>query len=270
MNEIQPSNVQYILWSDDEEFYDQTVLNKNEFSKVIDEVKLNNDLLPYGNVAYDDGRHNMLMDMLGTTLSQQIRGKALYSTWFIDDNNDLWCRDDTFCDGTNYYLYREFNTDNEMIKLTVKSSLVSEDVNFDSDLIFDNTLSIGDRIIDLLELNKETEIDDEEINHGDVNVNAYDIVYMQMLTDEYYDGVFSHYSFEMDSVAETMLKHTRQWKEWDDRNSNFTSNMNSIDSIKMYLGIAETEMKRDLYNSCFEKDDFEIEFMNKKIFGKEI
>lgn len=92
-------------------YYDETILNMNEFADLIDNIKLDHDLLPYGNIEMQDGRHNMLMDFLGKNLSEQLRGKRLYSTWFIDDNNDLWCRDDTFEEATNYYLYREFNTD---------------------------------------------------------------------------------------------------------------------------------------------------------------
>ena len=271
MNEIQPSNIQYILWSDDDAYYDKTILNKNQFSDVIDSISIENDLLSYGNVVYDDGRHNMLMDAFGDTLSQQVRGKALYSTWFIDDNNDLWCRDDTFADGTNYYLYREFNTNNEAIKLTVKSSLVMEDINFDSDIILDNTSSIGDKIINLLNLNNENTLDDSSNSNSYADVDPYNMVYMQMLTDEYFDGLFSHYTFDMDLVADAMIKHTKQWQQWDLDNKHFTENMNQIDSIKMYLGIFETDIKKDLSNACHDKDDFNIQFMkSKQLFGKEL
>ncbi len=271
MNEIQPSNIQYVLWSDDDAFYDQQILSRDDFANVIDSVKLKNGLLPYGNVVYDDGRHNMLMDMLGDTLSQHIRSKTLYTTWFIDDNNDLWCRDDTFSDGTNYYLFREFNTDNEMTKLTVKSSLVMDDVVFDSDLIMDNTSNIGDRILEILNLDKQIEEEEVQIDDDkDVTVNAFDITYMHMLTDRYFDGVFSSYDFEMDTVTNLMLKHTRQWRQWDEANSNFTKDMTDIDSMKMYLGIVEKEMKQDLCNACINKNEFEYGVLNKKMFGKEL
>jgi len=272
MNEIQPSNIQYLLWSDDDIYMNEALLNDDQFMDAIDQIKLDHDLLPYGNVAYDDGRHNMLMEMLGNTLSQHVRGRHLYETWFIDDNNDLWCRDDTFQEGTNYYLYREFNTDNEAVKIAIKSSLLLNSEAFDSDMILDNTSSIGDRLIEILELNKSEEVEEDydQSQNAEAMVNAYDIIYLQMLTDEYFDGVFSRYTFDLDKVAETMQKHTNEWNEWDRNNEHFTAQMGTIDSMKMYLGIVEREMKNDLLEACQDKEQFSYDILNKKMFGKEL
>ena len=274
MNEIQPSNVQYLLWSDDEDYINGSMLNKDEFSDLLDSIHLNNDLLPYGNIEDDEGRHNWLVEIFGKTLPEQIKNRqSLYSTWFIDDNNDLWCRDDSYESGTNYYLYREFNTDNETVKFAIRSSLAMDLETFDSDLIFDNTNNIGDQIIDHLELNNKDDLTDDlddSKSASEAYVNAYDIVYMQMLTDQYLDGIFSRFTYDLDTLTEAMLKHTRQWREWDEENANFTSKMNTIDSMKMYLGIFETELKQDLYNSCSDKDEFGYDILGKKIFGKEL
>ena len=274
MNEIQPSNVQYLLWSDDEDYINGSMLNKDEFSDLLDSIHLNNDLLPYGNIEDDEGRHNWLVEIFGKTLPEQIKNRqSLYSTWFIDDNNDLWCRDDSYESGTNYYLYREFNTDNETVKFAIRSSLAMDLETFDSDLIFDNTNNIGDQIIDHLELNNKDDLTDDlddSKSASEAYVNAYDIVYMQMLTDQYLDGIFSRFTYDLDTLTEAMLKHTRQWREWDEENANFTSKMNTIDSMKMYHGIFETELKQDLYNSCSDKDEFGYDILGKKIFGKEL
>ena len=274
MNEIQPSNVQYLLWSDDEDYINGSMLNKDEFSDLLDSIHLNNDLLPYGNIEDDEGRHNWLVEIFGKTLPEQIKNRqSLYSTWFIDDNNDLWCRDDSYESGTNYYLYREFNTDNETVKFAIRSSLAMDLETFDSDLIFDNTNNIGDQIIDHLELNNKDDLTDDlddSKSASEAYVNAYDIVYMQMLTDQYLDGIFSRFTYDLDTLTEAMLKHTRQWREWDEENANFTSKMNTIDSMKMYHGIFETELKQDLYNSCSDKDEFGYDILGKNIFGKEL
>ncbi len=262
MNEIQPSNIQYLLWSDDEAYYDKTILNKDEFANLIDSIKLDHDLLAYGNVGMFDGRHNTLMNYLGETLSEQLRGKRLYSTWFIDDNNDLWCRDDTFEDGTNYYLYREFNTNDELITFPIKASLYSDLDMFDSDLVFDKTNNIGDRIINVLELNKEEELDnkvDNSRHYENAEGFNYDLIYMDKLIDEYFDGITSRYGFNLDRLAEILVKHTLSWKKWDETNyENFTASMNTIDSMKMYIGISEREIKEDLQSVSDEQLDFVI------------
>jgi hypothetical protein len=82
---------------------------------------------------------------------------------------------------------------------------------------------------------------------------------MDKLIDEYFDGITSRYGFNLDRLAEILVKHTLSWKKWDETNyENFTASMNTIDSMKMYIGISEREIKEDLQSVSDEQLDFVI------------
>ena len=225
MNEIQPSNIQYILWSDDDSYSDKSIFTRDEFARLLESITLDNELLAYGNVAYDDGRHNTLMESLPNTLLGHASSNKWQTTWFIDDNNDLWCRDEAWADGVNYYLYREFNTKDQSVILPIKISLVKDLPSFDSDLVLDNTVEIGTRIIEKADLNRT-------INHTPATmqyVNAEDLTYMTMIINQQLDNVLSNNSYELDTLSETLVDCLNAWYQWDKNKGN--SNVTTIDSM---------------------------------------
>lgn len=147
MNEIQPSNIEYVLFSNDDEYYDISNFKRDKFDLLMNSIKYEHELLIYCNAVDDSGRHNKLIDTddFGRNL---LYANRQYQTWFIDDNNDLWCREECY-EGVNYYLLREFNTDDSSIISDVKRNINSL-YSFDSDIIFEHTNDIGSRIITLL------------------------------------------------------------------------------------------------------------------------
>ena len=249
MNEIQPSNIQYVLWADDDDYVEQAMLSRDEFAKIMETIKLDNDLLVYANVVLDDGRHNVLLENHPNSIQSQIYANRWYSTWFIDDNNDLWCRDDTYADGVNYYLLREFNTKDQSTILAIKTSIALDVPTFDSDIVFDNTIDIGSRIIESLDLNRS--LDHEQISDSNF-VNGEDLTYMTMLINQELDNVLSDNSFDLDTLSEKLIDSLNSWYEWDKNNNMYKSS--TIDSMKSFINEYDKMILAHLNEASY--DDF--------------
>lgn len=224
MNEIQPSNIKYVLWSDDDEYSNKSMLSRDQFSHLVNSILIKNDLIGYGNVEYDGSRHNDLIEFYPNTLDSHIKANRWYTTWFIDDNNDLWCRDTTYSTGINYYLLREFNNIKDADKLTIKMNLSLDLDTFDSDILLDNTSEIGSRLINELNLNRLNEIN----NDSNYNANSQDLIYMTMLINQELNNVLSNNSFDLDTLSDMLVESLNAWYERDKKNGVDKPTINSM------------------------------------------
>ena len=151
MNELTNAGMSRILWSDSDSFRDQASFNTKQFRNIIESYEKSNEILVYGNIEIDGEKHNSLVRNDPDTLADCLKSQALDTTWFLDENNDLWCRE-YWKSGTNYYLFREFNTDDEILKLKIKLNLLADSETFDYEKIYDYTASGSNWIIQKLSI----------------------------------------------------------------------------------------------------------------------
>ena len=259
MNEIKPSNLKMVLWSDDDYYSQFCNLRRDSFENVIKQTELSNDLVVYGNVEIDGNRKNTLLEQPDNTLENHLLYKnRLSTTWFIDDNDDLWCRDDSLSSGVNYYLYRQTKTNDPVINLKTKLNLALafENDNYDTQEYLDNTTSIGGLLKDNLlnyvltdELStklKDIKRDEQYAEHclymSEVLSSKLNISKDYLLLDQY---------------SEFIKDMTNNWSYWDELNSLATDTIGSMERfIDMNKSVITNELNKFDVNDTGITDEF--------------
>lgn len=260
MNEILPANPKMVLWSDDDYYRQYAKLSRNDFEKVLNNVALDYPLLSYGNVEMDDGRHNILHEKAPNTLLEHLRDNHfLYVTWFIDENNDLWCRDDTFSTGSNYYLYREFNSDNQDEIMNIKLNLAVDNEYFDCQDILRATQPLGDKLKDNLIDMVLTDSMNQKLKTAQNNINKEEYsnycLYMSSLISSYLGLNATNSDIDLDVYSDYIKDITNNWLFWDDLHDN---QYNQIESMQKYINANKTLLISQ-FNKCLNTKDIEIE-----------